>query len=1145
MKNKILLIVFILFFASLSIAQQEASYWYFGKNAGLQFNASDGSVSAVTDGQINTLEGCTSISDTNGNLLFYSDGRTIWNANHTAMPNGDYFAGTGLLGDPSSTSSGLIVPKPQDATKFYLFTVDEPHHQNANAFPDQFTGNYIPSGSIPADDDGFNNGFAYSLIDINLEGGLGDVDPTEKNVPLVSYDPTDTEQIKYKCSEKITAVKADDCSSFWVLTHFVDSYYAFKVDTDGVNTTPIISPVGPEVPVSGYRRNSLGYLKASPDGTKLVVAHFGFATEQAGDAPGGVYLMDFNTDTGVVSNSVELYSPSNGDSPYGVEFSSENKKVYATLDSGSAGNGASRVLQWDLESSDIPASIQTIHQSNSLSAGALQLGLDKRIYRAQVSLGNFNASGNFLGVINNPEANGNLANYDVNGVLLDINGGFQNLSRIGLPPFIQSLFNSQIDIIKNDISTTELNLCEGDSYVLTAEDIPTGDYSWTKDGSPLAETTFELFVDSPGFYEVTIEPNNGECPIEGQAVVGIFEIPIAAEPSDIETCAATINTSFDLSSQDAQILNGQDATNFEVLYFTTETDAFEGNNEIVGNFSNTTNPQNVYARVQNINNPNCFETTRFSFTVFVNPVIDSLEDITVCDNGLGGDSMDGIATIDLNLILPDILGNQDSIDFNISFHPSQISADMNTLPHPLNFTNSTPVSEEIFVRIENRLNTDCYTTDSFIYRVNDAPIANDITIIQCDEDGISEGFTAFDLSDYISDITEDETNSSVKFYESLSDLETDEDEITSIFENFFSPQTIYALVTNSQTSCENIAVVNLEVSSTSSNNTLLQACDDDGIEDGLFDFNLSDAEDDILFGLPADLEIVYYETYDEALSENNPISPNFTNTIPYSQTVYARVENINACFGISQIELNVLELPNIETNQTVFYCLNSFPETITIDAGFFNDIPNNFYYDWSTGEDTTTIEINEPGTYNVRVTSVEGCFKDRTIVVSPSNIAAITEIEITDATSNNSISVFVSGEGTYQYALDNPNGPYQDSPFFDNVDFGFHTVYVSDVKNNCGVVEEDVSVIGFPKFFTPDGDSFNPYWQVKGISEVFQPNSEILIFNRHGKLLSTLNPLGVGWDGTYNGRNMPSSDYWFVVNLQDGRTFKGHFALKR
>ena len=391
-----------------------------------------------------------------------------------------------------------------------------------------------------------------------------------------------------------------------------------------------------------------------------------------------VYLFDFDNDTGIVSNSVELYGPENNDSPYGVEFSAENKKIYASVNDGPNGNGASSILQWDLEAADIPASQQTVHTSSTFNAGALQLGIDKRIYRAQVSFSNLNTSGRFLGVINNPEADGMAADYDETGVLLDVNNDFNNLSRIGLAPFIQSLFNSQIDIIQNGISTTELKLCTGDSYTLLAEDIPGADYSWTKDGLPLAETTFQLFVDSPGFYEVFIEQNNGECPIEGEAVVGIFDIPTATQPDTIVVCNEFPSAAFDLTVQDSQILDTQNPDDYSVRYFRTQDDADLNENEIVGSFNNTTNPQTIYARVENNENPNCFATTTFDLIVFITPVIASLEDLTICDTDFNANSMDGFVTIELSDLNADILIDQDATVNTISYHPSQQDADDNT-----------------------------------------------------------------------------------------------------------------------------------------------------------------------------------------------------------------------------------------------------------------------------------------------------------------------------------------------------------------------------------------------------------------------------------------------------------------------------------
>ena len=1120
--------------ASLTHAQQEASNWYFGQNAGLQFNVDTGSVSALTDGQLSTFEGCTSISNTDGNLLFYSDGRTIWNANHLPMANANEILGTALKGDESSTSSGLIVPKPEDEDSYYIFTVDEPHHFNSSAFPGQQDG------------DGVNDGLMYSLVDMTIDAGLGDVDPFEKNIQLITYDPTNATQVDFKCSEKITAVKADDCTSFWVITHFVDSFYAFKVDINGVNTTPIISTVGPIVPAEGYRRNALGYLKASPNGEKIIIAHHGFSTQIGGETGGGVYLLDFDNETGIISNPLTLMGPETNDSPYGVEFSAENKKVYATISEGISGAGASRVVQWDLESSDIPNSSVTIHNSNTFSAGALQLGLDRKIYRAQAVFSNITTTGRYLGVINNPEANGTASNYNETGILLDVNGSFQNTSAIGLPPFIQSLFNLEIDIIQNGVSSTELFLCTNDNYTLTAEVIAGATYNWTKDGIDLPETTFELFIDTPGVYEVSVDPNNGDCPIKGEAIVSYYDIPVANTPETLIVCDLSVNSSIDLSVKTDEILGNQDPDQYTVHYYTTQENAETNNNQILTNFNNIQNPQEVFVRVDNNSNTNCYDTTSFFIEVYVAPQIIILPDVLICDSGSETEATDGISSYDLTLLYDNIYGTQAPNLYSITFHTTQEDANANTNILATNYTNVTPNTETLFVRIENNINTDCYNTTNFNFIVNTPPEANNSVLIQCDEDGTPNGLTIFNLNEISESVTDGISNTSVTYFPSETDAIQGINELNpEVFNNTINPQTVYAKVINTTTNCYNIATVTLQVSTNSANNATITACDTDGIEDGFFTFNLNDANPEILNGLPTQVSLNYYQNYNDALLEQNPISATFTNTTAYSQTIYGRVENANDCYGISTIELTVFKLPNIEIEDEQLYCLNYFPELITLTGGVINDIPNNFYYLWSTGETTHSITVNQPGIYTVRVTNTNGCFKDRTVTVLPSNIATFTNIEIFDASENNSVSVFANGEGSYDYAIDNPNGPYQMGSVFENVSAGIHTIYVRDIKNDCGTVNTLVSVIGFPKYFTPNNDGYHDYWKIYGTNNQFQTGSDILIFDRYGKLIKQLNPLEVGWDGTLNGEILPTSDYWFYVTLEDGRIFKGHFSLVR
>ena len=178
------------------------------------------------------------------------------------------------------------------------------------------------------------------------------------------------------------------------------------------------------------------------------------------------------------------------------------------------------------------------------------------------------------------------------------------------------------------------------------------------------------------------------------------------------------------------------------------------------------------------------------------------------------------------------------------------------------------------------------------------------------------------------------------------------------------------------------------------------------------------------------------------------------------------------------------------------------------------------------------------------VTNDNNCSKTKSITIINSNIATIETIDIQDASQNNTVTIFASGEGDYEYSLDSELGPYQDENIFFNVQPGFHEVYVRD-KNNCGIASELISVIGFPNFFTPNFDGYNDTWHVYGINTPEQSESESYIFDRYGKLLKQLKNDSQGWDGTFNGNPMPSSDYWFYVKLNDNRIFRGYFSLKR
>jgi gliding motility-associated-like protein len=238
------------------------------------------------------------------------------------------------------------------------------------------------------------------------------------------------------------------------------------------------------------------------------------------------------------------------------------------------------------------------------------------------------------------------------------------------------------------------------------------------------------------------------------------------------------------------------------------------------------------------------------------------------------------------------------------------------------------------------------------------------------------------------------------------------------------------------------------------------------------------------------------------------------------------------------LTLELVSKPIIPINDMAPICEGS---SITLNGG------NNYdSYTWSTGETSQIITITQPGNYSVIVTENHGtttCTSTKNFTVTNSNIATIQEIISSDWTdNNNTISVLLhnNSQGDYEYSL---NGiDFQESNIFNNLEAGEYTVFVRD-KNGCGMVSEELYLLMYPKFFTPNGDGYNDYWKIK-FSEN-EPNSTIKIFDRYGKFLKQLGTSSIGWDGKYLSNDLPSSDYWFVVTRENGKEYKGHFSLKR
>jgi len=311
-------------------------------------------------------------------------------------------------------------------------------------------------------------------------------------------------------------------------------------------------------------------------------------------------------------------------------------------------------------------------------------------------------------------------------------------------------------------------------------------------------------------------------------------------------------------------------------------------------------------------------------------------------------------------------------------------------------------------------------------------------------------------------------------------------------------------------------------------------CDSDTNQDGKTAFNLDTIKNQLFTNLPTNYIISFFETQ----TSTTVLPINYTNTIAYNQTIYARIMNIQGCYTDYPVFLKVNTFDAIVIDEELSLCENE-PIILNAGAGFSS-------YSWNTSpvQTTQTISVDTAGTYVVTLTNANNCSKNKTFTVTASRIATIENIVINDFQENNTATIQISSTslGNYEYSLDGSN--YQDSPFFSNLNAGEYTVYVQD-KKGCGIVYETFYVLDYPKYFTPNNDGYNDTWFIKNLDKRNLENSTINVFDRYGKLLKQISGTSEGWNGTFNGNLLPSNDYWFEIKLANIKSVKGHFTLKR
>jgi hypothetical protein len=415
--------------ASICHAQNQNNFWVYGYQAGINFNTTPPSYQGGF--AILASEGAASVADPEtGELLFYTDGVTVWDASNNSMPNG-----TGLLGgDPmmlSSTTAAVICEKPGSANQYYLITVDE---------------------------QGSNNGIRYNVVDMTLNGGLGDIVAGQKNIPIFSTN-----------AEKACIVPNAAGDGFWLLSHDLpgETFYAFAITAAGINTTPVATTLG------GTQGNGAGFLKVSPQFDRVAITNLFFQDAE---------VYDFDNGTGIFSNPIILNLPGFGAAggAYGIEFSCSGNLLYVT--------DGSNLIQYDLTLGNAAAIMAGAFSvlSNVFSCYGLQLGPDRKIY----------VSNGALDVINDPDVPGAGCNYQPNAIPNQESGGGW-----GLPQWVYRVGDEPISCGLCEPSEQTVSIFSCEPYALPDGSVTTtsGQFQFTLQSVNGCDSivNLDIFISSP------------------------------------------------------------------------------------------------------------------------------------------------------------------------------------------------------------------------------------------------------------------------------------------------------------------------------------------------------------------------------------------------------------------------------------------------------------------------------------------------------------------------------------------------------------------------------------------------------------------------------------------------------------------------
>ena len=425
--------------------------------------------------------------------------------------------------------------------------------------------------------------------------------------------------------------------------------------------------------------------------------------------------------------------------------------------------------------------------------------------------------------------------------------------------------------------------------------------------------------------------NNVTCFDTTSFVIEVFDTPVVAAINDLQSCddgtdgdLTNGQTETDLSALTAVVLGAQDATLFNVSYHLDTTDADAGVNGLPLTYYNTTAfNQTLVVRIENTTNTDCFATQEFTIIINTTPTANPVLDIAICD-----DDNDGINSFDfITDVTPTILGTQDPLGFNVTYHPTQEDADLNTNAYGVPYSNVL-TQESVFVRIENVNNVTCFDTTSFVIEVFDTPVPPvDFEYYQCDYTNSGDLTEVFDLVALNADIINGQ-DLTITHHETQADAEAGTNPIVGLYTNTSPVQTIYVLlVSNILSDCTAVGSYTIGVDPLPNVivDVPLVQCDIDDVQDGISIYNLEEVGENVIIGDDASNYSLTFHLSQADLDAGINAIPNPTSYVNLTplQTIYTRVENIaTTCYTTSFFFLETIFNP-IPDDAGLVVCDNS------------------------------------------------------------------------------------------------------------------------------------------------------------------------------------------------------------------------------